>query len=145
MDALVILLFLLGLAIAALFDYRKRTIPDVINGGLWLLAASSFGSVPVYGVFISLSFGGLILLNEVCRCCLIKRPLFGWGDILFMPPFFSLVKFLFGEIGLLFSCGVICVGMAKSGMRKEGERGEPLAVWMLACALLLTLAELIHL
>lgn len=81
-----ILVFFILLGLAAVFDYKKRVIPDFLTCLLWfnLILALNLETIAA----CSMAFATLWLLNIVFLN-LKGREFWGWGDILIFPPFFA--------------------------------------------------------
>jgi len=95
------------LAVAAYQDWQTQKISDVVLSSLWLslLVLAPEGLAPAAGVFAF-----LFAINTLSNY--MGRALFGWGDILLLPPYF----------GFLFSFGVPWLALA-------GPAGMYLDVW----------------
>jgi len=119
------LIFLSGLIIMAItyFDTERKTIPDILTLGLWivvfLLAPSLWFHTVLVGVFIC-----FWIITEVGSPILNKdKPLYGWGDILLFPPFFVLCEVLMvvsTGYGLLYASLFAIIPLFWSKWKGEG-------------------------
>ena len=84
-------LFLLGFLLAAIDDYRRQKIHNLIPASLWVLAGLSGQPWALPGLV--LSFGVLFLANTLFTMRY-GSPFFQWGDILLLPMFIFSVCFI---------------------------------------------------
>jgi hypothetical protein len=115
---------------AAIQDYKKREVSDYITIIAWGLSAFVFNLQ--YFIFFFLACWAIA---SVCER--IKMPLMAFGDILWLPIYFSLLSYL-GENGILFSLIAILIsqlylwyGLKWKSETKEKVNGSPFVSIML--------------
>lgn len=90
MDTIFISILILFIA-AAVQDYLKREVDNWITAIAWLMTAILFQNYPLMLFFFIVFFTGAWLVAELCEK--LKNPLMGFGDVLWLPVFASLITF----------------------------------------------------
>ena len=140
MDALVTIETIFVTGLAAHLDYTTRRIPDALAICLWLLAIMFS---PTEALLLASVFTFLLLINDI-HYQVLKKPMLGWGDVFFIPPFFAIVDSTFGSVGSAAAVLFVALGVISSSVKKEGERGEPIVAWLFVCILALTAFQIVR-
>ena len=127
---------------AAREDHKKREVGDYVTIAAWVLSAFVFDLQ-----FFILFFAGSWAIASLCEK--LKQPIAGFGDVLWMPVFASLVTYLHGN-AIVLSLVAILVSQIYLWYRiewlkvpKKGNYGPPFLVvllGMLVVAFLISLA-----
>lgn len=94
MDFIIAGILILFLA-AAYQDYKKREVDDLITAFAWVLSALVFDLH-----YFILFFAGVWIIAVVCEK--LKKPLFGFGDVLFFPVYAGMIA-RFGQDPIIVS------------------------------------------
>jgi len=116
------LLFAIPLAVGAYYDhYRNKKVPDLVPSAMWILASFAL----LYNAFaylaLPLSFAALFFVASIAAW--FDKELFGWSDVLALPPLICMLFLMFllgGGYLVLLTLPIAYIAAAwRSGMRKE--------------------------
>jgi hypothetical protein len=107
---LLLIFTVLGFCLAGWYDYKEKTIPDLLTALIWLL---SYQRMEIAG----LAFAALFFVNSLLYTLNAKFIVFGWGDILIMPCYIALVGPGSVLVYLIFGAGALsCITKKKEAV-----------------------------
>jgi uncharacterized membrane protein YfcA len=116
---------------AGISDWKRREVDDIVSIAAW--AVCWIGGFDL-NILIG-SFLGIWLLAEIASH--LKKPIFGWADILTVPPFMAAVSGLYGYVfSAIILCGCLVAAQMWLSKKKSKKRAAPL-VFFLALGLLI--------
>lgn len=111
----IILVIFAWVCVAAIYDYKLKKIPDLLTACCWMVIALAGFRHDVYyfGVCV---FSGFFLANTISS--IIKKPMFGWGDILILPVVF-MVAYSYSYLAVGIVLAFIILSCVISIIRKK--------------------------
>lgn len=132
--------FMLGIFIyAGASDWKRREVDDIVSIAAWTVCW--LGGLDL-NILIA-SFLGFWLLSEVAPHLLDKKKekpeekktVFGWADVLMVPPFMAVVSGLYEyQFAAILLCGCL---VASQMWLKNGKKEHAPMVFFLACAVVI--------
>jgi hypothetical protein len=131
---LAILAALIVFIYAGISDWKRREVDDIVSIAAWVVCwLGGFDLNILIGSFL-----GIWLLAEIASY--LKKPVFGWADILMVPSFVATVSWLYDyRFAAIILCGCLIGSQMWLSKQKSKKRAAPL-VFFLALGLLITMA-----
>ena len=118
-------------AYAGWTDWKRREVDDIVSIAAWTVCW--LGGLDL-NILIA-SFLGFWLLSDVLARS--KKEIFGWADILMVPPFMAIVSGLYEyQFAAILLCGCL---VASQMWLKNGKKEHAPRVFFLACAVVIAM------